>query len=130
LGWQPAIAIGGLGVAPAARVIAPREGHAVPDGLTYPPYPIPAGPARAVQLDAALGGDEVLVVSFPFLTWLPEPALRVTADGQPVAPLARDTVSILYACRTCAAGAVVNWRIEFESAAPEWIDVVSLKPTG
>ena len=128
LGWRPAVVIGGLGVAPVARVIAPREGHAVPNGLVYPPYTIPGRDARAVQLDAVLPGDEVLVISFPFRAWLPEPVLRVTSDGAAAPPLARDAVSVVYGCRACAASAAVNWRIEFETPAPEWIDVVSLKP--
>jgi len=130
LGWKPPLTVGGMGVAPVAKVIAPKEGHAVPNGLTYPPYPIPSGPARAVRLDAVLGSDEVLVISFPFITWLPEPVLRVTVDGQPVRPIGRDAVSVLYACHACATKAMVNWHIEFESAAPEWIDVLSVKPAG
>ncbi len=130
LGWRPAVVIAGLGVASAARIIAPHDGRAVPNGLTYPPYPIPARPAQAVQLQAALPADEALIISFPFRAWLSEPVVRVSVDGQPVAPLARDAVSILYACRPCAASTTVHWRVEFETAMPEWIDVVSLRPPG
>jgi hypothetical protein len=126
LGWRPAHAFAGLGVAPVASVIAPRTGRAVPDGLTYPPYTIPAGPARPQRLAATLAGDVALVVSFPFATWLPEPALRVTADGQAMAPLARDAVSAVYACRACSATGSTSWSIEFETAAPEWIDLIGI----
>ena len=46
------------------------------------------------------------------------------------APLARDAVSAVYACRDCPAGAPVTWRVEIESIDPDRVDVVTLAPPG
>jgi hypothetical protein len=130
LGWQPAASIGGLGIAPAARVISPATGYVVPDGSVYPPYQTPAGPARTLVLEAETPGTEALVVSLPHFIWMPSPALalKVSANGEPQSPVARDAISILYTCRRCASEKTVSWRVEIESVAPEWIDVVTLAP--
>jgi len=126
LRWRPQIVIGGLGVSPAARVLGPAAGFAVPDGATYPPHRIPAGPDRTVQIEASIPRHEALVVSLPYATWMPAPIVRVTADGEPQLALARDAVSAVYACRNCGAAAAVTWRIEIESVAPERVDIVTL----
>jgi hypothetical protein len=130
LGWQPAASIGGLGIAPAARVISPATGYVVPDGSVYPPYQTPAGPARTLILEAETPAPEALVVSLPHFIWMPSPALtlKVSANGESQSPVARDAISIVYACRRCASERTVSWRVEIESVAPEWIDVVTLAP--
>jgi hypothetical protein len=130
LGWQPMTPLGGLGIAAAARVISPATGYVVPDGSVYPPYQMPAGPARTLVLEANAPGTESLVISAPHFVWMPSPALaaKVSANGEPQPPLARDAISIVYACRRCALEKTVTWRIEIESVAPEWIDVVMLAP--
>jgi hypothetical protein len=85
LGWQPATAIGGLGIAAAARIISPATGYAVPDGSVYPPYQTPAGPARTLVLETNAPGAETLVISVPYFIWLPSPALtaKVSVNGEP-----------------------------------------------
>jgi hypothetical protein len=128
LGWQPPTMIGGLGVAPAARVLGPANGYVVPDGSVYPPHRIAAGPERTSILEASVARDEALVVSSPHALGMPAPTLRVTANGNPLSPLARDAVSAVYACRDCRAGAPVTWRIEIESVAPDRIDAVTIAP--
>lgn len=128
LGWQPTTMIGGLGVASAARVLGPANGYAVPDGSVYPPHRIVAEPERTSVLEASVPRDEALVVSLPYALWMPAPTLRVTANGNPRSPLARDAVSAVYACRDCPAGAPVTWRIEIESVAPDRIDAVTIAP--
>ncbi|MEP6996059.1 MAG: glycosyltransferase family 39 protein [Betaproteobacteria bacterium] len=128
LGWQPVRWVGGLGIAPAARVIGPAAGYAVPDGTLYPPYRMPVGPVRTLQLEAVAPRNAVVVISIPYLTWTPAPVLRVTANGEPQASFARDAVSLLYACRSCASDAAVTWRVEIDSATPERVDIVMLTP--
>jgi hypothetical protein len=128
LGWQPAAWIGGLGIAPPAQIVAPAGGHRVPDGRIYPPYPPAAATARAVVVAFDAAPDEVLAVSLPHVTWMPPPALRVSANGRTLTPLAADAISALYACRPCAPDATVKWNVEIESVAPEWIDIVTLAP--
>ncbi len=128
LGWRPPTRLGGLGVAPAARVLGPERGFAIPDGSVYPPHRIIAGPDVMRTLEASVPRDHALVVSLPYALWMPAPTLRITADGRAAAPLAGDAVSAVYACRDCPAGAPVTWRIEIESVAPDRVDVVTLAP--
>jgi hypothetical protein len=64
----------------------------------------------------------------PYAPWMPAPTLTVTANGEAIAPLARDAVSAVYRCEQCDAGAPVAWRIALESAAPERIDIVTVAP--
>jgi hypothetical protein len=129
LGWQPAIALGGLGIAAAARIVNPATGYVVPDGRTYPPYKMAAGPVRTLVLEADAPGNEALAISAPHFIWMPSPAmvLKVSANGEPQAALANDAISNVYVCRRCAVESV-RWRLEIESVAPEWIDVVMLAP--
>src|SRR5207249_4303002 len=79
LGRRPPMVIGSVGVAPAARVLGPAKGFAVPDGSTYPPHEIVAGPRQKATIQASIPGNEALVVSQPYALWMPAPALRVTA---------------------------------------------------
>ena len=129
LGWQPRTVLGGLGVAPAARVLSPLAGFPVPDGSVYPPHAIDRTRSLALHIDAAVPRANALVVSLPYGLWMPPPAIAITANGVPQAPLARDAVSAVYACRSCADGDV-NWRIDIESVAPDRVDVVTLAPPG
>jgi hypothetical protein len=131
LGWQPAISLGGVGIAAPARIISPATGYVVADGSAYPPYQMAAGPARTLILEVDAPGNEALVISAPHFIWMPSPALtsKVSANGEPQTPLARDAISTVYACRRCAVEPV-RWRVEIESVAPEWIDVVMLAPPG
>ncbi len=128
LGWRPPQVLGGLGIAPAARVLGPESGFAVPDGSVYPPHRIIAGPQQASVLEATVGRDEALVVSQPYALWMPAPTLTVSANGDPVAPLARDAVSAVYVCRACPADTPVTWRVTIDSVAPGRVDVVTLAP--
>src|SRR5512144_1736988 len=48
LGWRPAEAIGGIGIAGAARVFHPTSGFPVPDGAAYPPHSRPARDVKQV----------------------------------------------------------------------------------
>ena len=130
LDWQPPTRLGGLGVAPVARVLGPDAGFAIPDGSVYPPHRIGAGPDAKRTLEARVPGDQTLVVSLPYALWMPAPTLRVTADGRIASPLARDAVSAVYVCRDCPAGAPVAWRVEIESVAPDRVDVVTVAPPG
>jgi hypothetical protein len=126
LGAQPRMLLGGIGVAPAARVLGPATGFTAADGSVYPPHRIIAGPERMVAIEARIPADEALVVSQPYALWMPAPRLRVSINGQPASPLARDAVSAVYACRACPAGTLAAWRIEIESVAPDHIDVVTV----
>ena len=65
-------------------------------------------------------------MSQPYALWMPAPALRVSINGQPASPLARDAVSAVYVCRDCASGTPAAWRIEIDSVAPDRVDVVTV----
>jgi len=130
LGWRAPTTLGGLGVVPVARVLWPAEGFSVPDGSRYPPHDLVTGAVRRRALEATLPQGEALVVSLPHALWMPPPTLRVLADGHELAPLARDAISAVYACRDCAAGGAVHWRIEIDSVAPERVGIVALAPPG
>jgi hypothetical protein len=130
LGWRAPLMIGGLGVAPVARVLGPREGYAVPDGSVYPPHQIATGPVRTAEMEASVPGNEALVVSVPYAIWTPAPTLRVRANGVAQSPLARDAISAVYVCRVCDAQSPVTWRIEIDAVAPERVDVITLAPPG
>jgi hypothetical protein len=129
LGWQPSTTMGGLGIANAAQVLSPEQGYAVPDGSVYPPFTRPQAPSRTLTLNAESGAGEALVISMPYYIWMPPAALKVEANGKRLPPTSRDAISTVYTCRRCAADNGVKWRIEIDSVAPEWIDVVTIAPT-
>jgi len=111
-------------------VLWPAAGYAVPDGSRYPPHDLVTGAVQHRALEATLPQGEALVVSLPHALWMPPPTLQVFADGRELAPLMRDSISAVYACRDCAAGAAVHWRVEIDSVAPERVDIVALAPPG
>lgn len=125
LGGQPQLRLGGLGLAPATRVLWPPEGMPIRDARVYPPRTPRAGPSRQVVIEAELRVSEALVVSAPLGMWMAPPRIEVSIDGTPAMPLAQDAVSAVYRCGRCEASAVARWTISVDSAAPEWIDVVT-----
>jgi hypothetical protein len=126
LGRTPPVKLGGLGVAPVARVLNPITGFAVPDGRVYPPHAPATGAARRVELTATLPAGEAVIVSQPYALWTAPPTIGVTANGNAQAPLANDAVSAVYLCRACARDAPVEWRIGIDAVEPERVDVVTL----
>jgi hypothetical protein len=128
LGRAPALALGGLGVAPVGRVLHPAVGYAVPDGRVYPPHVPGKGEPRRSEIIATLAAGEALVVSQPYALWTAPPVIAVTANGAPTSPLAQDAVSAVYLCRECARDAPVEWRIGIAAVEPGRIDVVTLAP--
>ena len=125
-GGHPRLLLGGIGVAPAARVLGPRAAFPPPTAASIRRTGSPPGPTHTIVLEASVPADEALVVSQPYALWMPAPTLRVMANGEPVVPLARDAVSAVYKCRGCAAAAPVAWRIEIDSVAADRIDVVTV----
>jgi hypothetical protein len=130
LGARPRMLLGGVGVVPAARVLGPATGFAPADGSVYPPHSIIGGPDRTAVLEARIPTHEALVVSQPYAPWMPAPALRVSIDGRPASPLARDAVSAVYMCRDCTSGTAAAWRIEIDSVAPDRVDLVTIAVPG
>jgi hypothetical protein len=123
IGTRPPRRLGSIGIVAAH----PRStGPAIdPPGLpVYPAYT--PGLAAAVEphtLSFEPGSDRYIAVSNIAFGFAPDPLISVRIDGQPVQPLARDSVSRVYRCQACTATTTVE--VAIESLDPADVDVVT-----
>lgn len=126
LGAEPAARYGGLGLDPIARIVAAPPHRDLPIDATYPPHPYEGGaPARmAFTFDAPAA--ELVVVSNPRATWMPDWQSDAQCNGAPLAPATQDLVTRVY---RCASGGVGNhWQVGVAAADPRALEVVTFTP--
>ncbi len=71
-----------------------------------PPPAIASLPVRSVAVDAAVPGDQALIIAQPYAPWMIPPQIDVTANGIARAGRARRRRRV-YACRDCVGAAAV-----------------------
>lgn len=100
LGIEPHQRLGPLGVLEATPVSAgePIAQHATP---VYPPYWAPPPQEQERRLSVTLRPGEYLAVNNTVLSAAQDYRLDVSRNGQPIAAVAEDWVSRVYACADC-----------------------------
>lgn len=139
----------GLGPAVLADLDVPVTDYLGPFGLfrptriIYPPEPEPAAsareylprdwvgpPDRELELSFTLPAGEYVTLNNPVLWWWKMHDVQVTLDGETVEPLAADSVTSVYGCRTCPATRRLSWTIRLKAADRYEPDVVTLDRDG
>lgn len=112
----------------AKQVLSPLRGETTAAPGTYPPArPAVGTPERfTLQFDARC--DEIVVVTNMYYPFAPDPKVDATLNGIPVAPIAADAVSTLYACKDASPESAASWRLSIASPAPDRVDVISVVP--
>jgi hypothetical protein len=115
--------VGPLGLL-RARAVGDLPGVLPPDEPVYPPLPPPpAPPDKAHPLRFDLGAGEHLAITVLVYGLAAPPELSVSIGGQPVAALARDSFTSIYACSACSAGTPADVVVEVRNASYSAIDV-------
>jgi hypothetical protein len=121
IGRAPARAFGGLAAFPVKTSAYPAEGRSIETGWYYFEQLRDRQPLAAVSLSLlTAAGDSVMIYRLkPFDSrWR---NVRVERDGKVIEPALSTHNSAVYLSGDAASGCA--WRIDFETDAPQWVDV-------
>lgn len=123
---EPERRLGPLGLVPA-RPLAPA--HAIPalPQPSYPAYVAPPAPRRERQAEVELAAGEYLVISDIASMFGDGLEIDARVGGQRLEPLARDRVSAVYRCDSCAAGTPARVEVSLRGGNLEALDFVAFR---
>jgi hypothetical protein len=123
LGRSPLLLAHGLALVPSGAVHHPASGRSIESEWYYFEQLRDRAPRRKVSLAfEAAARDAVMIYRLKPLDsyWR---LLRVTVDGEPPRELHATYNSTMLVSRSGSADVVSRWEIEFETDAPDWVDV-------
>ncbi|MEO6929822.1 MAG: hypothetical protein ABI190_11730, partial [Casimicrobiaceae bacterium] len=122
LGAVPSLRVGGLGIDRVARIVAAPPRRDLPQDARYPPHEYRSGPATHIEYGFDAPAPELVVVSNPRVTWMPDWGSRVQCNGVPVDAASADLVTRVY---RCAGNGSNHWTVDVAAADPHALEVVT-----
>jgi hypothetical protein len=128
LGMAPDERLAVAGLLSGSRLTCLAGGPSLPmaDGTRYPFRPVFPGPVQEQASVFRLESAQWLAVINQFPVLNPFGSLTVRAAGRPMTPVWSDRSTSIYRCASC--GEVVEWRVEYEAAAPAQVYLLALGP--
>jgi hypothetical protein len=123
---EPERRLGPLGLV-QARPLAPAHPIAALTEPSYPAYVAPAAPRRQRLARIELAADEYLVISDIASMFGDGVEIDARVGGQRLEPLARDRVSAVYRCESCATGTAVTVDVSLRGGNLEALDFVAFR---
>lgn len=122
VGAVPSLRVGGLGIDRVARIVAAPPHRDLPQDARYPPHEYRSGPATHVEYGFDAAASELVVVSNPRVTWMPDWDSRVQCNGVPVDAASADLVTRVY---RCAGNRSNHWTVDVAAVDPRALEIVT-----